>query len=73
MDESHEKLVPYDQRWKDLFEKEVELIKPILKNSFVDIQHIGSTAIPGLSSHPTGSQRKFLPEHRRSGRSQADC
>ena len=35
-----------------MFEKEKEQLVPILKDNLVDIFHIGSTAVPGLSSKP---------------------
>ena len=42
----------YDVNYPSMFEKEKELLVPILKDNLVDIFHIGSTAVPGLSSKP---------------------
>jgi GrpB-like predicted nucleotidyltransferase (UPF0157 family) len=46
------KLVQYDKQWKKLFEKESALISSRIKDYIVDIQHIGSTAIPGIAAKP---------------------
>ncbi|MFC1623578.1 GrpB family protein [Patescibacteria group bacterium] len=45
-------LKTYNSKWKELFEKEKELLKNIFEDEAVDIQHIGSTAIPGILSKP---------------------
>ncbi|MBN2479842.1 MAG: GrpB family protein [Parachlamydiales bacterium] len=45
-------IVEYDPNWPKLFEKEKEPIKKALKNNFLDIFHIGSTAVFGLCSKP---------------------
>lgn len=45
-------IVPYNTEWSLLYEKEAEKIKAVFTSSLVDIQHIGSTAIPGMSSKP---------------------
>lgn len=45
-------LVPYDPNWKNLFEKEKILLQQALTTQIVDIQHIGSTAIPGIYAKP---------------------
>ncbi|MGG5838686.1 GrpB family protein [Huaxiibacter chinensis] len=45
-------VVPYDEKWSDMFEAESVLIKtwlgPVVKN----VHHIGSTSVPGLSAKP---------------------
>ena len=46
------KLCPYDPSWKDEFEKEKNILKQVLGDYALDIQHVGSTAIPGLSAKP---------------------
>ncbi len=38
--------------WKIEFEVEKETLIEILKNDLIDIQHVGSTAIPGLKAKP---------------------
>jgi GrpB-like predicted nucleotidyltransferase (UPF0157 family) len=46
-------LVAHNPEWKDLYLKEEERIVQILKKKIVRIDHIGSTAVPGLISKPT--------------------
>lgn len=43
---------PYDESWPCDFEKENKILKEILKNYKVQIEHVGSTSIPGLSAKP---------------------
>ena len=43
----------YDPRWPRLFEKERDLIRAALADKVIAIEHIGSTAVPGLPSKPT--------------------
>jgi GrpB-like predicted nucleotidyltransferase (UPF0157 family) len=46
-------VVPYDQRWPSRFETERALLQPVLASWLVaDLEHIGSTAIPGLIAKP---------------------
>ncbi len=45
-------LVPHNPAWKTAFEIEAERIRLVLGNGQVDIQHIGSTSIPGIKSKP---------------------
>ena len=45
-------LVPYDPTWAKEFEKEKKILKKILGKNALDIQHVGSTSIPGLSAKP---------------------
>jgi len=42
----------YSSEWPEKFEKESNLIKEILGDLVIDIEHIGSTSIPGLSAKP---------------------
>ena len=43
---------PYDEEWPIEFEKEKKILEGILKNFDVEIEHVGSTSIPGLSAKP---------------------
>ena len=43
---------PYDKSWPEEFEKEKKILKNILKDFDVEIEHVGSTSIPGLSAKP---------------------
>ena len=45
-------LVFFDENWSQLFEKEHNLLKSVLKNNFVESYHIGSTSIKGIFSKP---------------------
>lgn len=45
-------IVPYNKEWSLLYDKEAEKIKEVFGNFLVDIQHIGSTSIPGISTKP---------------------
>jgi GrpB-like predicted nucleotidyltransferase (UPF0157 family) len=45
-------LVPYDSEWVRLFEEERTKLRSVLPTAAIDIQHIGSTAVPGLRAKP---------------------
>jgi GrpB-like predicted nucleotidyltransferase (UPF0157 family) len=46
-------LVPYDMRWPQMAKLEIEKLRKILpSNHIIDIQHVGSTAIPGMLAKP---------------------
>lgn len=42
----------YNSEWPGQFESEAKLLKQALGDTIVDIQHIGSTAVPGLAANP---------------------
>jgi GrpB-like predicted nucleotidyltransferase (UPF0157 family)/GNAT superfamily N-acetyltransferase len=42
----------YDEAWPALFEQERQRLVALLPQVFKDIQHIGSTSIPGLAAKP---------------------
>jgi GrpB-like predicted nucleotidyltransferase (UPF0157 family) len=46
------KLVPYDPKWKELYEREKKVILKAIGNKIKNIVHNGSTAIPGISAKP---------------------
>lgn len=46
------KLVPYSPEWKRLFAEEERLLRASIEAYVVDIQHVGSTAVPGLEAKP---------------------
>ncbi len=46
------KLVKYNSKWKESFEREAKKIKKILGKDALDIQHVGSTAIFGMLAKP---------------------
>lgn len=43
----------YNEEWVEQYKQAERLLTSIFKNQVVDIQHIGSTAIAGLSAKPT--------------------
>lgn len=43
---------PYDPTWADEYAKEEKILKQLLKDFDVRIEHVGSTSIPGLSAKP---------------------
>jgi GrpB-like predicted nucleotidyltransferase (UPF0157 family) len=46
-------IVPYDTTWPDLFERERRILAEALSAWLVGpIQHVGSTAVPGLAAKP---------------------
>jgi GrpB-like predicted nucleotidyltransferase (UPF0157 family) len=45
-------LVPYDPRWPALFEEEQACLQAAIGEWAADIQHVGSTAIPGIAAKP---------------------
>lgn len=46
------KLVPHNSKWAILFEKEKQILKKTFGNTILAIEHIGSTAIPGIPAKP---------------------
>ena len=46
-------IVEYDPAWPDHFEKEKARILSVAGAYIDDIQHVGSTAVPGLGAKPT--------------------
>lgn len=46
------RLVPYSVDWPELYAKERDRIAGALGELVVDIEHVGSTAIPGLTAKP---------------------
>jgi GrpB-like predicted nucleotidyltransferase (UPF0157 family)/RimJ/RimL family protein N-acetyltransferase len=46
-------LVPYDPQWPKMAELEIKKLREILPTDYIiDIQHVGSTAIPGILAKP---------------------
>lgn len=45
-------VVPYDEKWPEMFNAESFLIKTLLGDVATNIHHIGSTSVPGLSAKP---------------------
>lgn len=45
-------LVDYDPNWPNLYTKEANQIRGILKHKVVLLEHVGSTSVPGLCAKP---------------------
>lgn len=45
-------VVPYDPAWPDLYRGQAERIEAALGDRIVSLEHIGSTAVPGLPAKP---------------------
>jgi GrpB-like predicted nucleotidyltransferase (UPF0157 family) len=46
------KLVPHDVRWHASFEREKKMLLKNIGDVAIDIQHVGSTAVKGISAKP---------------------
>ena len=46
------RLAPYYSEWADIFEEEKRLLMSAVGDYIIDIQHIGSTAIPDMIAKP---------------------
>lgn len=46
------KIYPYSLKWQKEFEKEKKRLLNALGDKVIDIQHIGSTSVPGLDAKP---------------------
>ena len=45
-------VLPYDRAWKSSFEKIKKEIEGVIGDLIVDIEHVGSTSVEGLSAKP---------------------
>ena len=45
-------IVPYSQAWACAFESEAHLLQQALGEQAVRVEHVGSTAVPGLAAKP---------------------
>ncbi|MFB4213376.1 GrpB family protein [Shouchella sp. JSM 1781072] len=45
-------LIEYKEEWTKIFNRDKDIILQIVGNKVVDIQHVGSTAIPDISAKP---------------------
>lgn len=46
-------IVEYDPVWPERFEREATAIRAVMDDEIVDLEHIGSTSVPGLPAKPT--------------------
>jgi GrpB-like predicted nucleotidyltransferase (UPF0157 family) len=62
----------YDPAWPRLFEREADRIRAVLGRRVVQLEHVGSTSVPGLAAKPiidillvvpdSGDEPAYLPE-----------
>ena len=45
-------LEPHDKQWKETAAQTIKILKSILGDDAIDIQHVGSTAIPAIKAKP---------------------
>lgn len=45
-------IAPYSNEWKEAYKQEENILKSLIGNYVLDIQHVGSTSIEGLASKP---------------------
>ena len=45
-------VVDYDERWALRFHRTAERVRQALGGNAVDVEHIGSTSVPGLAAKP---------------------
>ncbi len=46
-------VVPHRNEWREMYEREAVLIRGTLGAELIFIEHVGSTAVPGLGGKPT--------------------
>jgi len=46
------RLVPYREEWTEFYRQESQRIRQAIGTYIRDIQHVGSTAVPGMSAKP---------------------
>jgi GrpB-like predicted nucleotidyltransferase (UPF0157 family) len=52
LERSTVRIAPYDRRWPALFEEEAARIRRRLGGALLALEHVGSTAVPGLAAKP---------------------
>lgn len=65
-------VVPYDDAWPAQFEQVAARVRGALGDQVVDLQHVGSTSVPGLAAKPvidvnlivadSGDEASYLPD-----------
>ena len=59
--EMRTELVEHDANWTQAFERERRRLQTVLAESYPEIHHIGSTAIPGIKAKPVIDIIIWLP------------
>lgn len=52
LEKTRAEVAEYDPGWPEVYKKEAAIIKGLLGDLAVDIQHVGSTSVPGLPAKP---------------------
>jgi GrpB-like predicted nucleotidyltransferase (UPF0157 family) len=59
------KLVKHNPKWRHSFEKEAEKMRRVFGKDALEIQHVGSTAIPGILAKPIIDIALIVPSLRK--------
>jgi GrpB-like predicted nucleotidyltransferase (UPF0157 family) len=57
-------VVDYDPEWPRVFERIRSYVWPAVRDVAIDVQHVGSTSVPGLSAKPVIDACIVVPSHR---------
>ena len=55
-------VVDYDPAWPGLFQREAERIRAVLGERVVQLEHVGSTSVPGLAAKPIIDMLLVVPD-----------
>ncbi|MDT7727329.1 MAG: hypothetical protein QOI21_3905 [Actinomycetota bacterium] len=55
-------LVDYDPRWPELYDREAARIRGVLGDRVVQLEHVGSTSVPGLCAKPIVDILLIVPD-----------
>ena len=55
-------LVDYDPAWPGLFEREAARIRRVLGERVIELEHTGSTSVPGLAAKPCIDMTLIIPD-----------
>jgi GrpB-like predicted nucleotidyltransferase (UPF0157 family) len=55
-------LVDYDPQWPQLFQREADRIRGLLGERVVQLEHVGSTSVPGLAAKPIIDVMLIVPD-----------
>jgi GrpB-like predicted nucleotidyltransferase (UPF0157 family) len=55
-------VVDYDPEWPRLFEREADRIRAVLGKRAVQLEHVGSTSVPGLAAKPIVDIMLVVPD-----------
>jgi GrpB-like predicted nucleotidyltransferase (UPF0157 family) len=55
-------VVDYDPAWPGLFQREAERVRAVLGERVVQLEHVGSTSVPGLAAKPIIDIMLIVPD-----------